>query len=90
MLAGLAGGLLLSLLRELRARRHPAPATPSRESLDFWREPLLGYDGMDQETLIDWLSDSELDEDTIERILRYEEANRRRAPVLEALEGMLA
>lgn len=52
-------------------------------------EPVLGYDGMDRDTLLDWLADADLDRDTLLRVRDYEEANRGREPVLEALATLL-
>lgn len=52
-------------------------------------EPILGYDGMDRDTLIDWLEDADLDEETLLRVRAYESAHMNRAPVLETLEDLL-
>ena len=53
------------------------------------REPVLGYDGMDRDTLLEWLRDADLDRDTLLRIQAYESANLAREPVLEAVEDLL-
>lgn len=52
-------------------------------------EPVLGYDGMDRDTLIDWLDDADLDRDTLLRIRAYESANLSREPVLDAVDDLL-
>lgn len=52
-------------------------------------EPVLGYDGMDRDTLIDWLAAAELDRATLLEIRTYEAANRARKPVINALADML-
>ena len=52
-------------------------------------EPVLGYDGMDRDTLLDWLEDADLDEAALRRIERYERANLDRQPVLDAVANLL-
>jgi hypothetical protein len=52
-------------------------------------EPVLGYDGMDQDTLIDWLGNMQLDRDLLLRVRRYEATHRNRETVLTALTDML-
>jgi hypothetical protein len=92
LLAGLAVvGAAVVALREVAARgglprlgRGEGPGVaPGGE------EPVLGYDGMDRDTLIDWLSDADLDRETLLRVRAYEEANRNREPVLEAVATLL-
>ena len=70
----------------------PRGAAPSAigEYADADEEPVLGYDGMDRDTLIDWLRDSALDEETLLRIERYEQAKENREPVLDAVDDLLA
>ena len=53
-------------------------------------EPVLGYDGMDRDTLIAWLDDADLDEATLLRIRRYETASQDREPVLDRIDDLLA
>jgi hypothetical protein len=48
-------------------------------------EPILGYDGMDDETLQGWLQDADTDRRTLLRMIRYEAGNRGRQPVLAAM-----
>jgi hypothetical protein len=53
-------------------------------------EPVLGYDGMDRDTLVAWMDDADLDEATLLRIRRYEVANQDREPVLDRIDDLLA
>ncbi|HEX8695994.1 MAG TPA: hypothetical protein VF746_26500 [Longimicrobium sp.] len=53
-------------------------------------EPVLGYDGMDRDTLVAWLDDADLDESTLLRIRRYEHATENREPVLDKVDDLLA
>jgi len=53
-------------------------------------EPVLGYDGMDRDTLLAWLDDADLDEATLLRIRRYETATQDREPVLDRIDDLLA
>lgn len=53
------------------------------------QEPILGYDGMDEESLQEWISDAGSDRRTLLRMIRYESANRGRHPVLAALVDQL-
>jgi hypothetical protein len=52
-------------------------------------EPVLGFDGMDRDTLLDWLADADLDRDTLLRIRAYESANLARESVLDAVDDLL-
>ncbi len=88
VLAGLLVGIVAVSFRDMQRGEWLRPArSPVLEP--GGEEPVLGYDGMDQETLLDWLGAAQLDESSIERIIRYEEANLGREPVLEALEELL-
>jgi len=60
------------------------------EYADDDEEPVLGYDGMDRDTLVEWLRDSSLDEETLLRIKRYERTRENREPVLDAVGDLLA
>jgi hypothetical protein len=53
-------------------------------------EPVLGYDGMDRDMLVDWLDDADLDEGTLLRVRRYEVGNENREPVLDKFDDLLA
>jgi hypothetical protein len=60
------------------------------EYADADEEPVLGYDGMDRDSLIEWLRDASLDEGTLLHIERYERARENREPVLDAVGDLLA
>lgn len=88
--AGAAAGMILIAFRDLEEGRWLAPARSAPTNrLDDETEPVLGYDGMDQETLLDWLDDADLDRATLRRMQRYEAAHRARRPVLDAIEDYL-
>ena len=53
-------------------------------------EPVLGYDGMDRNTLLDWLDDADLDEATLLHIRRYEQGFQNRDAVLDRIDDLLA
>lgn len=89
MLAGIVVGVVAVAFRDLERRQWLAPALPGRDDEVDVEEPVLGYDGMDQETLLDWLSEADLDDETLEEIIRYERANRDRSPVLDALNDLM-
>ncbi|MDR0786373.1 MAG: hypothetical protein LBG44_00655 [Gemmatimonadota bacterium] len=52
-------------------------------------EPVLGYDGMDQETLLEWLQDAYLGDDELMGIAKYERATLDREPVLAMVDDLL-
>lgn len=52
-------------------------------------EPILGYDGMDQDMLADWIRTADLDEGTLRDIRAYESAHRDRGAVLSVVEELL-
>lgn len=89
MLAGILIGVIAVAFRDFERGEWLSPAILTDDEEVGVEEPVLGYDGMDQETLLEWLADAELDHDTLERIIRYEEANRRREPVLTTLAELL-
>ena len=80
-----------SRFRDFRGGPARSPATGAiGEYADTDEEPVLGYDGMDRDTLIDWLRDAALDESTLLRIERYERSKENREPVLDAVTDLLA
>jgi hypothetical protein len=96
LLVGVAAvGVVVAAFRDSSRQRWLRPAVPfggDDEDGDFslnGQEPVLGYDGMDRDTLLDWLRDADLDRSTLQRIQAYEGANLGRAPVLDAVEDML-
>ncbi len=86
MLAGVAVGVIVVAIRELRYRSLESAAP---ESMADVPEPVLGYDGMDQETILEWLPEADLDPEQLEDIGRYEEATRAREPVLALIDDLL-
>lgn len=56
---------------------------------DSEREPVLGYDGLDDEALQDWLDTAVTDRAQLLRMVRYEAGHRGRQPVLSALVDQL-
>jgi hypothetical protein len=96
VLIGVAAvGVVAAAFRDTTRRRWLRPAVPfgeDDEGGDFMpggQEPVLGYDGMDRDTLLDWLRDADLDRGTLLRIQAYESANLARGPILDAVEDML-
>ena len=89
LLAGIVVGVIGVAFRDMENREWLRPALPERAREPGVEEPVLGYDGMDQETVIDWLFTAQLDAESLDRINRYEEVNLGREPVLEVLEELL-
>jgi hypothetical protein len=89
LVGGAAVAAILASFRDFRNGGWLAPALPRALTADQVREPVLGYDGMDQETLIDWLTEADLDRETLSRIVAYEAARRNREPVLAAVGDLL-
>lgn len=94
ILLGVAAvGVVAVAFRDFAADRWLRPALPGTDGGDGLdaggEEPVLGYDGMDRDTVIDWLTDADLDHETLDRIYAYESANLSRGPVLEALDDLL-
>jgi hypothetical protein len=93
LLAAAAVGVVLVAFRDLENQQWLAPALPNRGGgvdLDEEEvEPVLGYDGMDADTILEWLSEAELDRVTLTRMRRYEQAHRGREPVLAAIADLL-
>lgn len=92
LLAGAAIGVIVTAFRDSDNESWLIPAPPfGRGGADdeVLPEPILGYDGMDQETLIDWLGDADLDRTALLRMRRYEASNRGREAVVSAIDDML-
>ena len=97
LLVGAAAvGVVVAAFRDSARQRWLRPAVPfggdEDEDGDYalgGQEPVLGYDGMDRDTLLEWLREADLDRSTLLRIQAYEGANLSRAPVLDAVEDML-
>ena len=95
LLAGAAIGVILTAFRDFDNETWLVPVRPgggagtADDELDDDEEPVLGYDGMDVDTLLEWMDDADLDPETLERMHRYELARRGREPVLSAIEDRL-
>jgi hypothetical protein len=91
LLATAAVATIMLAFRDLRTGEWLRPALEGREPgmRGEDAEPVLGYDGMDVETLLDWLDDADLDDDTLLEIEAYERENRNRRTVLNALAELL-
>jgi hypothetical protein len=89
VLAGVVAGVIAVAFRDFERGEWLSPAYPGATPAPDEEEPILGYDGMDQESFLHWLEEAELDASTIERIIRYEEAHLGREPVLDALGELL-
>lgn len=89
LVGGAAVAAIAAAFRDFRNGVWLSPAVPSAPPPDLEVEPVLGYDGMDQETLIDWLTDADLDRETLARVRAYERMHRNREPVLAAAEDMM-
>jgi hypothetical protein len=94
LLAGVAVGVIVIAFRDAENHRWLMPAGlgdrfPGPSDEDLEEEPVLGYDGMDQDTLLDWLHGAELDEETLLRARWYEQRHLAREPVLDALDSKL-
>lgn len=89
LVGGAAVAAIAASFRDFRNGGWLSPALPPAPPTDMEVEPVLGYDGMDQETLIDWLTDADLDRDTLARVRAYERVHRNREPVLAATEDLM-
>ncbi|HEX2204135.1 MAG TPA: hypothetical protein VHG91_12585 [Longimicrobium sp.] len=100
LLGAAAVGAIALAFRDFDNRRWLGPAVPGGpdardddegdEEGEWVEEPVLGYDGMDRDTLVAWLDDADLDETVLLRIRRYEESNAGRDPVLDKVDDLLA
>lgn len=98
LVAATAVGTIVLAFRDVENGAWLSPALPGLgggialeedEDWDDSEEPVLGYDGMDRDTLIDWLRDAELDVGTLARIHHYETANFARQAVLDTLDDLM-
>ena len=102
MLGAAAAGTIVLAFRDFDGGGWLQPALPGAgwdegdllleedEDEALLEEPVLGYDGMDRDTLIAWMDDADLDEATLLRIRRYETANQDREPALDRIDDLLA
>ncbi|HET6231342.1 MAG TPA: hypothetical protein VFE05_14815 [Longimicrobiaceae bacterium] len=98
LLVGTAAvGTIVMAFRDGENGRWLSPAIPELPALglgggdaDDETEPVLGYDGMDRDTLIDWLNEADLDVPTLRRIRAYEMAHQARQSVLDTVIDLLS
>ena len=101
LLGAAAAGTIMLAFRDFEGGGWLQPALPGGWSDDdvlleedeedeYAEEPVLGYDGMDRDTLVAWLDDADLDEATLLHVRRYEVANQDREPVLDRIDDLLA
>jgi hypothetical protein len=87
--------VLVGFVLAYRALREPddgASLAPGRDLSPRFdnEEPVLGYDGMDLQTVVEWLESADLDSATLRRIRAYEQRNRSRESVLDTLNDLIA
>lgn len=90
LVAGAAIGVILSAFRDFEQQSWLSPAglrTAGGDELD--EEPVLGYDGMDVDTLLDWLEQAGLDRSRLEAMRAYEQAGQGREAVLRAIDDLI-
>jgi|GEM_PF-1032165 len=92
LVAGAAVGIIVTTFRDQSGEwivpgrdMLPGPDAPLRGG----QEPVLGYDGMNEETLQEWISGAGSDRNSILQMIRYESANRGRQSVLATLVDQL-
>lgn len=100
LLGAVAAGTIVLAFRDFEGGGWLEPALPGggwdegelleEDDEELEEEPVLGYDGMDRDTLVAWLDDADLDEATLLRIRRYETATQDREPVLDRIDDLLA
>lgn len=101
LLGAAAVGTIALAFRDFRNRGWLGPALPGAggwtgdedeagTGVEEMEEPVLGYDGMDRDTLVSWLDDADLDEAALLRMRRYELAAQNREPVLDKIDDLLA
>lgn len=84
---GAVGGLIAGGLQRVLGRRRAEDDAPVDLLSDA--EPVLGYDGMDLQTVVPWLESANLDRATLRRIRAYEERRQRRETVLQTIDALL-
>lgn len=90
--AAVAVGVIVVAFRDTETGGWLPPGGYRSDDLDLdvdSPEPILGYDGMDRDMLIDYLTSADLDQGTLLRVQAYEMANQRRGVVLDAVADLL-
>ena len=89
LLAGTLIGIVVVAFRDFERGIWLKPELAGGHEPIGSEEPVLGYDGMDQETLLDWLASADMDPDALEHMLVYEEANLHRTPIIDLIGELL-
>ena len=94
-----AVGAIVFAFRDNQRREWLRPAIPGRDDdgdllLDDEgrgddEEPVLGYDGMDRDTLMDWLREADLDSNTLRHVRLYEATHQKRQVVLDTVDELI-
>jgi hypothetical protein len=89
--AGAALSVILFAFRDPHTGEWLFPGTAAGGAPDIVdeTEPVLGYDGMDRDTLVEWLRGADLDDDTLRRIRSYESRHDGRAMVLDTVDELM-
>lgn len=90
LLAGAAVATIVIAFRDPETGGWLLAGHPGEGADESDEEPVLGYDGMDRDTLIDWLRDANLDALTLRRVRRYEAGHADRAAVRDAIDDLMA
>jgi hypothetical protein len=89
LLGGAAAAVILQAFRDETTGGWLPPGGPTAPRFPEDEEPVLGYDGMDRDTVIDWLRDAKLDQETLFRVHEYEATHQRREAVLGAISDLM-
>jgi hypothetical protein len=88
LVAGAAIGVILLAFRDYERGGWLAPVLPwggSGEGDEYEKEPILGYDSLDVDALLEWLEEARPDPDTLRRMREYEARHLAREAVLDEL-----
>ncbi|MDQ3557457.1 MAG: hypothetical protein M3409_11880 [Gemmatimonadota bacterium] len=88
--AGAALTVIVFALRDPDTGEWLVPGQPPATGAELdEHEPVLGYDGMDRDTLVAWLRDADLDDGTLRRVRLYESRHQGRAMVLDTVDELM-
>ena len=90
LVAGAVVGVIVIAFRDAETGGWIAPPLPRRGEEDTDEtEPILGYDGMDVDTLLGWFDEAAPEREVLERMRTYEAAHLAREAVLGAIDRRL-
>lgn len=99
LLGAAAAGTIVLAFRDGERGAWLRPALPGETEFDgdalvedeegTDEEPVLGYDGMDRDTLMDWLRAADLDTGTLRNVRLYEATHQNRAVVLDTVDALI-